>query len=853
MKKRILFLIAMVPLLAQAQLFYNNGSTVQMNPGAVVQVNGDLQNQAGTINVATASAANLYITGSLTNNATINGYGNIHLNGNWINNSVFNAFTGLVSLEGAAQNLSGSVSTSFYNLTLLGTGIKNQTINQTTTGVLNLNDRELATNIYTMFVTNAATNAIQRTTGFVSSNNGGFLSRNTAQTASYLFPVGSSTGTTRYRPVELSPTTAAANTYVVRMANIDATSEGYDRSLKEAAICLVNSFFYHQINRTAGADAASLNIYFDEASDGIWENLGNWHTAPSTEWYNIVGSSIVSGMPLSHATINGWNNFSQLPYGLTRGVPVISLGNDTTICSNSSISLDAGSGFTSYSWSNGSTGQSISVNSSDSYSVTVSAGTCTASDVINVNVVAVPVVNLGADTTICQGETLVLDAGTSGNGYFWSNFSIAQTITVGSTANYSVTVTNGGICPATDNIQVTVQPWADATITSALAYCSADAALNLSANNAGGVWSGSGITNTTNGTFNPGLAGNGLHEIIYTISGICGDADTVTLSVTQSADATIAAAGPFCILDAAVDLNAADAGGAWSGTGITNTSAGTFDPATAGVGTHLITYGIIGVCGDTATIPVTVIEVANATISAAGPFCDNESALSLMAIDAGGSWSGTGITNTAAGTFNPATAGEGNHEIIYTISGSCGDADTIDITIFETPEVQIFSSNETCIDLNDGAAWVEISGGTLPYAVLWSNSENTDSIVALTPGIFSVTVTDANGCGWIRQADIVESDDLCFIPHVWVPNVFSPNGDGNNDVVFVRGEGVKYLTFIIYDRWGEKIFESSSIDYGWDGNYKGKELDPAVFVYYVKATFVDDSQSELHGNITLVK
>ncbi|MDX9931363.1 MAG: gliding motility-associated C-terminal domain-containing protein [Bacteroidales bacterium] len=853
MKKRILFLMAMIPLLTQAQLFYNNGATVQLNPGAIVQVNGNAQNQTGIINVATASAANLYITGSLTNNATINGYGNIHLNGDWINNSVFNCFTGLVSLEGAAQNLSGSVSTTFFNLTLLGTGIKTQTINQTTSGVLNLNDRELATNVYTMFVTNPAINAVQRTTGMVSSNNGGFLSRNTNLAGAYLFPVGSSTGTTRYRPVELTPASTSANTYVVRMANLDATSEGYNRSLKEASICLVNPLFYHQINRSAGSDAVDLSIYFDQTTDGVWDSLGNWHTAPTSEWYNINGSVVISGSPLSHASVTGWNDFSQLPYGLTRGIPVIDLGNDTTICSNSSITLDAGSGFTSYAWNTGSTSQTISVNTGSSYSVTVTDGTCTASDIINITVVAVPLVDLGADTTICQGESLVLDAGTSGNGYLWSNMAVSQTITVSTSALYSVTVTNGGICPATDQILVSVLPWADATITSPLAYCSGDAALNLSANDPGGVWNGSGIINTTNGTFDPGLAGAGNHEIIYTIAGNCGDADTVTINITQSANASISPAGPFCILDAAVDLNAADAGGSWSGNGITNSANGTFNPASAGVGTHTITYGISGVCGDTATTPIIVIDVADATISAAGPFCDNEAALNLTAVDPAGSWSGVGITNASTGTFNPSTAGEGNHSIVYSIPGSCGDADTINITVFETPAVTVFSTNETCIGLNDGMAWVDVSGGTQPYSILWSNSETTDSIFALVPGTFSVTVNDANGCGWIRQVDVEASNDLCYTPHIWAPNIFSPNGDGNNDVAFVRGDGVQYVTFIIYDRWGEKIFESNSLSVGWDGTYKGKALDPAVFVYYVKATFVDNSQSELHGNITLVR
>ena len=73
-------------------------------------------------------------------------------------------------------------------------------------------------------------------------------------------------------------------------------------------------------------------------------------------------------------------------------------------------------------------------------------------------------------------------------------------------------------------------------------------------------------------------------------------------------------------------------------------------------------------------------------------------------------------------------------------------------------------------------------------------------------GTYNLIVNDANGCGWTRQLDIEQSNDLCYTPHVWVPNIFSPNGDGNNDVAYVRGEGVSYLTFTIYDRWGEKDF-----------------------------------------------
>lgn len=853
MKNRILTLLLLLPATAFSQLFYNNGATVQMNSGAVVQINGSAQNQTGTINVATASAANLYITGSLTNNATINGYGNIHLNGDWINNSVFNAFTGLVSLEGANQNLSGSVVTTFYDLTLLGTGIKTQAINQIVTGTLNLNDRELATNIYTMFVNNTSTASIQRTSGFVSSNNGGFLSRNTASAASYLFPVGSSTGTLRYRPVEMTPASAAANTYVVRMANDDASTEGYNRSLVEAGICEVNPLFYHQINRNAGIDAVNLRVYFDDVSDGSWDGLANWHTVPASEWYNIAGSGITTGSPLDYASVNNWNTFTQLPYGLTRGAPVIDLGNDTSICSTSSLTLDPGSGYSGYSWNTGSSLQSINVSSTGTYIVTVTAGTCTATDQIDVTVIASPSVNLGADTTICQGETLLLDAGNVGATYNWSTTQSSQTISVNASNTYSVTATNGGLCSATDQIVVTVQPWADATITSGLTYCSGDNALNLSASDPGGVWSGTGITNSSLGTFNPGTAGAGTHQIVYTISGQCGDADTVLISVTQSANASITAAGPFCVLESPVNLVGADPGGVWSGTGITDVNTGLFDPATAGVGVHTISYGISGVCGDTSTTSVTVVGVADATISPENPMCDNEPALTLQAVDPGGIWSGNGITNTSSGVFDPATAGDGLHEIVYTISGVCGDSDTIQMLIYETPVVNVFSTDESCIGFNDGVAWTEISGGTPPYAISWTNSATSDTIQPLSPGSYSVIVSDMNGCGWTRQVDVDPSGDLCYIPHVWVPNIFSPNADGENDILFVRGEGVTYLSFVIYDRWGEKIFETTALDQGWDGTFKGEELDPAVFAYYLNATFVDGSQSVVSGNITLVR
>ena len=98
---------------------------------------------------------------------------------------------------------------------------------------------------------------------------------------------------------------------------------------------------------------------------------------------------------------------------------------------------------------------------------------------------------------------------------------------------------------------------------------------------------------------------------------------------------------------------------------------------------------------------------------------------------------------------------------------------------------------------------------------------------------------------------------LCGENDIWVPNIFSPNGDGSNDIVFVRGEAVDYVTIVIYDRWGELIFDGNSTEVamntGWDGTKRGKELAPQVFVYFMKGAFLDGEEFEKQGNITLVK
>jgi gliding motility-associated-like protein len=89
--------------------------------------------------------------------------------------------------------------------------------------------------------------------------------------------------------------------------------------------------------------------------------------------------------------------------------------------------------------------------------------------------------------------------------------------------------------------------------------------------------------------------------------------------------------------------------------------------------------------------------------------------------------------------------------------------------------------------------------------------------------------------------------------YVFVPTMFTPNGDGHNDQLFVRGDNIKELYFSIFDRWGEVVFNTEDPKKGWDGTFNGKEVDPSVLVWYLKTKSHLGEQKEEKGYVTLMR
>ncbi|HLP13353.1 MAG TPA: M4 family metallopeptidase [Flavobacteriales bacterium] len=248
-------------------------------------------------------------------------------------------------------------------------------------------------------------------------------------------------------------------------------------------------------------------------------------------------------------------------------------------------------------------------------------------------------------------------------------------------AYYDWEITTPGCATARTLVTGTVNTESDATITSTAPLCSADAPINLTAVDAGGTWTGTGITDGTLGTFDPSI-GAGTYTVTYTITGTCGDVGTANITVTDAFDATITPA-TVCTGGGPITLTAVDGGGTWSGTGITNATTGEFDPS-VGAGTYTITYTITGACGDTDMEDIVVVTTLNPTIGpVSSGICNDDAAFTMTAADAGGTWTATCGTciNSTTGAFDPTAAGAGTWTVTYTIAGPCGSFDTQPVVV----------------------------------------------------------------------------------------------------------------------------------------------------------------------------
>ncbi|MBI3719201.1 MAG: gliding motility-associated C-terminal domain-containing protein [Sphingobacteriales bacterium] len=528
--------------------------------------------------------------------------------------------------------------------------------------------------------------------------------------------------------------------------------------------------------------------------------------------------------------------------------PTFDFGTSLTICSGGTVPDLSG-----YTSSNeGITGTwspaSVSNTASATYTFTPDAGQCatTTTFTVTVNPIITPTFSFGTAISICNGATAPTLPGTSGNGITgsWSPSAIDNT----NSGTYTFTPA-GGQCAVNTTLTVTVNPILTPTFSfgTSVTICSGTAAPvlpNQSTNGVNGTWIPAIVDNQANGTYtftpNPGE---------------CAVSTSLSVTVTPSTISTfsfgtaltICSGGTVPVLPTTSN-NGVD--GVWNPATVSNTASGvyTFTPNAP---------------PQQCFLPVTFTVTVNPVVTPAFSFgtslalCSGSAAPALPATS----------TNGINGTWSPATIDNANSGT-YTFTpsaGQCANGTSLTVTVNPIPTLTV--RNDTSLYDKDVMPLTSFTGTPTGVVFNWTNSNPAIGLSASGTGSISsfnvinqgsspisgtITVTPvASGCSGTAKTFTITVKPLD--KDVFVPNVFSPNGDGKNDFLFVYGNYIQKLDMRIFNQWGEQIAALTNTNTGWDGKYKGKPQPVGVYVYVLRATLTDGRTVNLKGSITLVR
>lgn len=594
----------------------------------------------------------------------------------------------------------------------------------------------------------------------------------------------------------------------------------------------------------------------------------------SYTWSGAVSSNTSSVTVSPAATsvfyVNGTNlcgvDSDSITVQVDQPININAFSSDDTICKGSSVLLTA-SGSASYQWTGGviSSSSSLSVSplTSTSYYVSGSSNACPAdTDTLTVFVENLPDVSISGSTETCIGQSVTLTA-IGGSAYSWSGGIISTSSTVSvtplsNTIYYATTsnacgTANDSVIVIVDTIPSIVLQATDTTI------CSGDT-VRLNA-------SGAIIYSWSSGSSLSSILVMPSSNTVYTVTGFNGQcsSSTISFAVTVNQAPVLSISGPALICENVSATYAAQIIGGispfqyvWSDGDIISQT--TITPNTVNTNLSLILTDANG-CSDTSSINIAVVPDPVAVItpgfSGCSPLSVSFSAVSANAISY--LWDlGNGTVSMSQDTsLIYITPGSYNISLVTTNLAGCADTLTVDsyVNVAESPSASITSTtnpdNESLITITNSE-----HGGNDCILFFGDGSSMTGcdwtEITHDYPddGTYEIVQVSTNSEGCLDSAVINQNieHEITF----FAPNSFSPDGNGNNDIFYMKGTGMNDFNLFIYDRWGEKIFESHDIMHGWDGTYKGKIVEEDVYVWKVEYKTKKKGNQHKIGHVTVL-
>ncbi len=646
-------------------------------------------------------------------------------------------------------------------------------------------------------------------------------------------------------------------TYTVKLYELDSGCGAYFYKNIIVYPSVAGAFTY------AGAGCAPETVTFTNGTVGAttyYWNYGDPSSAPNDTSTAASGSHTYTN-PGTYTVTMIASNGGPCPDTIrqvinVQGPPKPIITGSDSVCTGGTdtISVTVIGGAT-YVWApGGQTSSSIAVTISGptTYTVTATNGCGTHDTTFTVNIGGLPIALLTVDKdTICSGDTVLLMGGGGGT-YKWNTGATTSNIKVVPliTTSYTVHVSQG-TTTCSDSAEVTI--FVNPKITSALALsgdsiCPGSAA-TLTVSSSGGppnyIWSNGATTSSI--TVNP--ANTTTYYVL--VGGTCAnDSIAQTVTVVPYPTITITSSDTVCKGSTAT-VTASGANTYLWNNGSTN------NPITVTVNndTTLIVTGTNGHCtnhnGKT-------IDIYNPLVSRSGndTVCRG-GAVSVGVQVSGGnhvytySWN-NGVTYDSAG---PLTVVAPPTQYICTVTDGCGSVvkDTININLYPTPHDTFAPTPDTIL----GGGFVNFVNYTTNATNYYWNLGDGNYSSDTTPfheyfqaGTYLVTLiaTNTYGC-----RDTI-SRDVYVIEKLVVPNVFTPNGDGQNDVFHIEAGSMQTYDIQIFNRWGQLIFETNSPNIDWTGRSSSGELEAdGTYYYVIKATDYDGKSFSLDGFVQLIR
>ncbi len=522
---------------------------------------------------------------------------------------------------------------------------------------------------------------------------------------------------------------------------------------------------------------------------------------------------------------------------------------------------------------------------------------CYSYDTVVVTYSTFPVVNLGADTNLCEGSTLVLDAQNPGDTYLWNDGSTNQTLSVTTTGTYQVTVKNTAQCAKTDAINVTFEAQKHAGNDSLAIWCETNGVVDLNnlrsaGSTAGGSWSdvnnglGASLTSAGQLTVNGAIGSNLLEYVVF---GTYCPNDTSRFQITVNSQPIGINPTHLHLCNSSgstVDLDQYTTGSSqtlapyWTETSAFPTNqfdapTGVLDLSLLANGNYEFSYVLPAdtMCvNDTTKVTIQITEnpiIAFSSDVIKGCFPLDVQFINESTANPGSvvQWDlGDGTLSSNNSTVSHQYTGIDCFDVTLTITADnlCTTTKTLtDMICVDPLPVASFNANPQQVFSFDPTASFE-NTSSLNDQNLWNFDDGTTSDQVSPTHQFPIgqignynvelIVISDQGCRDTAYRIVIVKDQLLF----YVPNTFTPDGDEHNNIflpIMTAGFSPATYEFYIYNRWGELVFESHDTQVGWDGTYGGGGMSQ-VGLYTWVIRFKDDDNDEkfeFAGHINLMK